>query len=65
MLLTYRGAAKRVGRSVRTVKRWVRDGMPHTVDDVGRVVIDEQVLLAWYRQKLMNSPVSTRRNSGS
>ncbi|EYT55800.1 hypothetical protein H490_0103970 [Leucobacter sp. UCD-THU] len=50
--LTYREAARRVGRSVRTIKRWVKDGMPAGWDDQGRRIMREDVLLAELRRRL-------------
>lgn len=49
---TYRGAAVRVDRSIRTVKRWVREGMPAGWDDQGRRIVREDVLLAELRRRL-------------
>lgn len=50
--LTYRQAAHRVHRSIRTIKRWRRAGMPMTFDAAGMRVVDEKVLLAWWRDRL-------------
>lgn len=50
--LTYRGAAVRVGRSVRTIKRWVRDGLSAGWDDEGRRIIREDVLLGELRRRM-------------
>lgn len=53
--LTYREAARRVRRSVRTIKRWRMAGMRMGWDvrDGQRVrVVDEDVLLAWWRDRL-------------
>lgn len=50
--LTYKQAAKRVGRSVRTVKRWRRSGMPMTFNSAGERIVQEPVLLAWWRERL-------------
>lgn len=49
---TYRQAAHRVGRSIRTIKRWRRAGMPMTFDNAGMRVVEERVLLAWWRDRL-------------
>ena len=43
--LTYREAARRVRRSVRTIKRWRRAGLPMSFDEQGRRVVDERTLL--------------------
>ena len=58
-MLTYREAAKRVGRSRRAIRYWRQAGMPMTWEtrEGQRVrVVDEQVLLAWWRQRLQNWP---------
>ncbi|MFM2719086.1 hypothetical protein [Microbacterium mcarthurae (nom. nud.)] len=49
--LTYREAARRVRRDVRTVQRWRAAGMPMRWRD-GERVVDEEVLLAWWRDRL-------------
>ena len=54
--LSYAAAAKRVGRNARSIKRWHADGMPmewRTGSD-GQLerVVDEEVLLAWFRDRL-------------
>lgn len=62
--LTYREAAKRVNRSVRTLWRWRRNGMPMgwAVRDGQRVrVVEEKVLLAWYRDRLKAWPIHQQR----
>jgi phage terminase Nu1 subunit (DNA packaging protein) len=60
-LLTYRQAARRVGRSVRTVKRWRHDGMPVSADYSGRVWVREDILLAWWRDRLDADPAHQYR----
>lgn len=50
--LTYRGAADRVGRSVRSIKQWRRDGMAMGWDDQGRRIVREDQLLTEYRRRL-------------
>lgn len=59
--LTYAEAARRVGRTDRNIRRWRREGMPmgwHVYDDGQRCrVVDEEVLLAWWRDRMNNSPV--------
>lgn len=50
--LTYREAAKRVQRSVRTINRWRRAGMPMRHDEDGLRVVEEKVLLRWWRARL-------------
>lgn len=62
--LTYRQAAARVGRSRRAIRYWKQRGMPMTWEtrDGQRVrVVDEQVLLAWWRQRLQNWPTHQYR----
>lgn len=63
--LSYTEAAKRVGRSSRNIRRWRAEGMPmewRTSSD-GRLerVVDEEVLLAWFRDRLNASPVHQYR----
>ncbi|GGH34081.1 hypothetical protein [Microbacterium album] len=59
--LNYRQAAKRVSRSRRTIRRWKARGMPMTFDDRGRRVVDEEVLLAWWRGRLLADPIHQAR----
>lgn len=63
--LPYEDAAARVQSSVRTIRRWRSVGMPMqwiTHSDGSRVrVVDEQVLLKWWRQTMKNSPVHQAR----
>jgi hypothetical protein len=62
--LTYREAARRVRRTIRTINRWRSRGMPMTWDtrDGQRVrVVDESVLLAWWRARLTADPVHQQR----
>ncbi len=62
--LTYREAARRVRRSIRTINRWRRAGMPMTWEtrDHQRVrVVDEDVLLAWWRDRLDGWPAHQYR----
>ncbi|WP_159576072.1 hypothetical protein [Microbacterium sp. 8M] len=58
--LTYRQAARRVRRSVRTLKRWRRNGMPMEWQD-GHLVVEESVLLAWWRDRMSADPVHQQR----
>lgn len=62
--LTYNEAAKRIGRSRSSIHNWRRDGMPmrwrNTPDGPERIV-DESVLLAWFREKLRADPVHQAR----
>ncbi len=60
-MLTYRQAAQRVDRSVKTIKRWRRHGLPMGVDDRGRRVVDEADLLAYYRARLQGWPIHQNR----
>jgi predicted site-specific integrase-resolvase len=67
VLLSLSAAARRVGRNRRTIHRWIRAGMPTVVIRdaeyrVVRHVVDEEVLLAWYRRALMQDP--TRASQG-
>lgn len=57
--LTYREAAARVRRSIRSINRWRRGGMPMgwATRDGQRVrVVDEDVLLKWWRDRLTAWP---------
>lgn len=62
--LTYREAAKRVGRKHRAIRYWRAKGMPMRWEERNgqqvRVVL-ESVLLAWWRQRLRNDPVHQQR----
>lgn len=53
--LTYREAARRVGRSVRTIRRWKRNGMQTVLRD-GRRYVEEETLLAWWRDRMTAWP---------
>lgn len=61
MWLTYREAARRVHRSTDTIRRWKRRGMPMRFDALGRRVVDEKVLLSWFRERLKADPVHQAR----
>lgn len=56
MWLTYRGAAVRVQRSVRSIKQWRKDGMPMGWDDQGRRIVREDVLVAELGRRLAAWP---------
>lgn len=58
--LTTRAAARRVNRSVRSLRTWRRDGMQ--VRFVGRrMEVEEEHLLLWWRQKTFANPVTPYR----
>lgn len=62
--LTYREAAKRVGRTRRAIRYWRQAGMPMSWDTrEGQHVrvVDEDTLLAWWRQRLNNDPAHQYR----
>lgn len=59
--LTYRGAADRVGRSLRSIKQWRKDGMAMGWDDQGRRIVKEDVLLQELRKRLDRNPVHQLR----
>lgn len=63
--LTYAEAAKRVRSSDRTIRRWRRDGMPmqwRTDPDGQRFrIVDESVLLAWWRERMKSNVVHQGR----
>lgn len=59
--LSYTEAARRVGRSDRIIRKWRRDGMAMSwrvgADGQRERVVREDVLLAWFRDRLKASPV--------
>ena len=62
--LTYQEAAHRVGLTVRTIWRWRKGGMPmsHGIREGQRVrLVDEDVLLGWFRDRLKADPVHQLR----
>ena len=62
--LTYREAANRVHRRPRTIRYWRLRGMPMNWDTRRgqRVrVVREDVLLAWWRDRLRNNPVHQQK----
>lgn len=63
--LAYAEAGKRVGRNDRSIRRWHGDGMPMEwrTDEVGSRfrVVEESVLLAWWWQRVISSPVHQAR----
>jgi hypothetical protein len=61
---SYREASHRVGRSVRTLWRWRAQGMPMLwgVREGQAVrVVQEDVLLAWFRARLTADPIHQQR----
>jgi phage terminase Nu1 subunit (DNA packaging protein) len=48
--LTVEQAAKVAGRSVRTIKRWMAEGMPARTES-GRTVVAEVDVKAWVQRK--------------
>lgn len=58
--LTYRQATRRVHRSIRTIRRWKRNGMPTILRDGVRYV-DEETLLAWWRDRMQAWPIHQQR----
>lgn len=53
--LTYRQAARRVHRTIRTIRRWKKNGMPtHLADGIRYVELE--TLLAWWRARLQSDP---------
>lgn len=61
---TYRSAAKRVGRSVRTIQHWREWGMPmgwQVIDSQRARVVREDILLKHFRLHLKNNPVHQNR----
>jgi hypothetical protein len=52
---TVKAAAKRTGRTTRTIERWIRDGM--TCREVaGSIVIDHKVLMKQFRDRMLSNP---------
>jgi len=63
-MLTYREAARRVGRTRRAIRYWRQRGMPMEweIREGQRCrVVDEEVLLAWWRKTLANDPAHQYR----
>lgn len=58
--LTYRQAARRVHRTIRTIRRWKKNGMPTILRD-GIRYVEEETLLAWWRDRLQADPVHQQR----
>ena len=54
--LTYREAARRVQRSVRTIKRWRKNGMPMRLNDEGMREVELEVLKKWWRERMKAWP---------
>lgn len=62
--LTYREAARRVHRSIKTIKRWRRQGMPMGWDvrEGQHVrVVELPVLQEWWRGRMLADPVHQAR----
>lgn len=63
--LGYAAAARRVKSSKNTIRRWAREGMPMEwrLSGAGQRerVVDEEILLAWWRRKMSESPVHQNR----
>lgn len=62
--LTYREAAKRIGRTTRAIRYMRQDGMPMGWERRnGQMVrvVEEKVLLATWRQRLRNDPAHQYR----
>ena len=58
--LGIRASARRVQRSRHTIHRWLRQGMPYTLHEGRRFILEEH-LLTWYRKKLLANPTRKRR----
>lgn len=56
-MLDYRQAARRVRRSVRTIKRWRKAGLDMEMARDGRRVVEESRLLEWWRDRMTADPV--------
>ena len=56
---TVKAAAKRTDRTERTIRQWIRDGMP--CRSVGRmIVIEHDELMARYRTNILANPKRAR-----
>ncbi|MGO2112565.1 MAG: hypothetical protein ACTH31_13230 [Pseudoclavibacter sp.] len=42
---------------MRTIRRWRAEGMPVMFDERGAMLVDLEVLLAWYRRKVRANPI--------
>jgi hypothetical protein len=49
---TLKGAAMKLGKSEKTVRRWVRDGAPSRVDKDGCYLVDPDALSAWRQARV-------------
>lgn len=59
---TYRTAARRTGRSIRTLREWRQAGMPAKVDPESReLLIAEPDLFAWWRKANRRNPRMRQR----
>ena len=58
--LDYQQAARRVGRTKRTIRGWKQHGMPTILRD-GKRYVDEEVLLTWWRARLQAWPAHAYR----
>lgn len=58
--LTRRQAARRVKRSFNTIRRWQRQGMPTRLIN-GQTYIEEETLLAWWRDRQDAWPIWQQR----
>jgi hypothetical protein len=50
--LGMRAAARRVGRSRRTIQRWISGGMPHYVIGGRKLILLDDLLTTWRRKIL-------------
>lgn len=62
VLYTLREAGERVGRGRMTLYLWRRDGLRYTVR-AGLIVVEEEDLLAWYRERLRNDACRARQRA--
>lgn len=58
--LTTRAAARRVGRSVRSIRRWRRQGMKIRMDG-RRMEVELEELLTWWREMTFRDPATQYR----
>ena len=52
---TIRAASVRTDKSIRTIERWVHDGL-RCRDVSGMVVIDHNDLMEWFRARMLSNP---------
>ena len=59
---TIRAAAKRTGRTVRSIERWVRNGLKCR-EVAGIIVIDHNALMDYWRARMISFPIGKTRRT--